>query len=1314
MTRQLLLVSAILTCFVKAIAGIHDIRFSHIGIDEGLSHATVNGISQDAYGYIWIATPDGLNRFDGHRFTVFRPDSLDHDVRGVATGSDGTLWAFTAGELSRYSPAAAAFESFPAPQGTAFTAVVPAGKGRLAAGTSGGLFFFDTATGQFAPVPAAKGMNVTAVTHTGDDGDVLFGTFGGDVFRIGRNGDAARIARPGNTEINTFLRDRNTLLIGTEGDGLWVLADGATAPVRIGEAEGIEHVRSLLPDNQGRIWIGTFTGLYILDSDRRKFSFYSEDSGSDGALSHSSVRRMFSDNQGGIWLGTYFGGLNYYNPALNQFTTLTPHGRDGRSMAGNIAGPIAEDHSGNVWIGTNNAGLNIYSPRTGSVRNISRKDGLGSDDIKAIYIDEKAGKAYVGTHIGGISTIDLATQRIVTDRHTAKSVYDIIPAAGGSGLWLATLEGVSLLSTADRTARRVRAEGMPELTTSLMRDSHGHLWVAGEDGLAVFNESDGTLSPVPGLPRLPYHINDVCQARSDGRIWIASHRGLFCYDEHTGHTSAFGLADGMPGDIVYAILEDPSGRIWASTNRGLVRIDPATRAVMTYANREGLDNRQFTDRSALRAGNGLMYFGGTGGVTFFNPTMLEKNLNAPAPVIEGVSLFNKPVTPADSTGILDRGFPDADRLVFRHDQTNFTIDFTTCDYISKGDNSFSYMLDGLDRQWNTAPPGVRSVTYSSLPAGRYTFRLRAANNDGVWSDTEATVSIVILPPWYRTWWALVLFVLAGLAAATLAIRYVWRRKSRERAQKAREEVNEMKVRFFVNLSHELRTPLTLMLLPLTEMIDSRPDPATMRKLSTIRNNTLRIRHIVNQMLDYRRAELGMFRLNVAVCDIDRLLSGILESYRPLAAGKKINFSYDCTMDRTEVMADTNYIELIVNNLVTNAFKYTPDGGEIAVSISDSGGSAMRIDVRDSGCGIPADKLDAIFTRFYQVNDSAGGYGIGLSLVKKLVELHHGTISVQSTVGKGSIFSVVLPVGADSFAPEEIAADPAAPRIHTEEVAALLPVDGENAGGDPEDADPAETGGADEHKTLLIVDDNAEILKYLSAALSPAFRVFTAANGTKAIELLGTESIDLVVSDVMMPDMDGVQLCRAIKRNLRTSHIPVILLSAKADIADRLEGLKVGADEYIPKPFSLEELLAKVRNIVRTRENIIRHYSRDSLVEIEPAKVAQNPLDEEFLKKAIRIMGEHLDDSQFTTDEFARLMCMSRSNLHLKMKALTGESTNDFIRRARLRKAAEILKTRRYSVAEVSAMVGYNSPAYFATAFKNFFGCSPSSLLSQNN
>lgn len=703
----------------------------------------------------------------------------------------------------------------------------------------------------------------------------------------------------------------------------------------------------------------------------------------------------------------------------------------------------------------------------------------------------------------------------------------------------------------------------------------------------------------------------------------------------------------------------------------------------------------------------------------FNPSILESNPYAPKPQIVGLRLFDKPVRPGDDTGLLSESIEVTDNITLNSDQTSFTIEFTVCNYPSAGYNTFYYMLDGLDKQWIPLTTGVRAVTYSNLPPGSYRFLLKAANNDGVMSDEIASLGIKILPVWYKSWWAIILWIAIAIAIVAYVTRTIWHRKmmvAKILMQKAdferQQQAEEMKVRFFVNLSHELRTPLTLMMLPVDELLSRNADPIVTNKLTTVKNNTLRILHIVNQLLDYRRAEMGMFKLKVRAVNINVLVKQIFNSYEAMARHKNINYTLDSTVQNPDMMLDRDYLELIVNNLLTNAFKYTPKGQSISVGL-ESDGQKLKITVSDTGCGIPTDKLDKIFTRFYQVNDTNSGNGIGLSLVKRLVELHHGEITVDSAIGRGTTFYVTLPTGAHAYSAEELNAG-------KEQSANNITVDNQPYIHIPEMSDPDDsddklsksTDVAESNKaTVMVVDDNAEILKYIGDSLAEKYNVLLAANGAKAIELLATEPIDLILTDVMMPDVDGVQLCRAVKRNLRTSHIPVIMLSAKSDTSDQMEGLGVGADDYISKPFSLDLLKAKIRNQLRTRARLIDMYSHST--EIEPSMVAMNPLDEEFLSKAIKVMNEHIDDSQFSTDAFAKEMCMSRSNLHLKMKALTGESTNDFIRRVRLNKAMELLKTGRYNVSEVSAMVGYSTPSYFTTSFKKHFGYSPSELVKKD-
>ncbi len=592
---------------------------------------------------------------------------------------------------------------------------------------------------------------------------------------------------------------------------------------------------------------------------------------------------------------------------------------------------------------------------------------------------------------------------------------------------------------------------------------------------------------------------------------------------------------------------------------------------------------------------------------------------------------------------------------------------------------------------------------------------KAANNDGKWNDNPTVLKIHILPVWYRTWWATLLFVIAGIGSAYFILRYFWTQKmmkaqiEMERVDKERQkEVNEMKLRFFINISHELRTPLTLILAPLQDLLMKVNGRWEHKQLELIKQNTNRLLHLVNQLMDYRRAELGVFHLRVRRMPVHEVVEKNFRFYERIAQRKQIKYDFYSDVEGKEILCDPEYVELIENNLLSNAFKYTGEGKSISVNLKVENGWLL-LQVADTGTGIPAGKQDKIFERFYQGTDEHFGSGIGLSLVQRLVELHHGRIELTSREGEGSTFTIYLPTDPDAYMPEEraecnVVADE---DIHTTNQQEMYTVDIEDTSlvDDASESGLETFSGQQRDENILIVEDNADIRQYLAEELEKTYRVCQAENGEKALDLLQEQEVDLILTDVMMPVMDGLQLCKRVKQNLNTCHIPVIILSAKADIKEQLEGLQVGADDYIPKPFSLNVVAVKIRNLFRTRRRVIERYAKS--MEIEPEKVALNPMDEKLLKQAMDIMEKHMDDSDFTTDEFAREMFMSRSNLHLKMKALTGESTNEFIRKMRFNKACKLLKEGKYTISEISAMVGFSTPAYFSTSFKKYVGCLPS-------
>lgn len=1327
--KKSLIAIIILFCASYVFGGIHnEMKFKQIGLAQGLSHARVSAIAQDTLGYIWIATPDGLNRYDGYTFRVYRnesdnPNSLPSNfLTGIDYDGNGDLWVFGSSHLSRYDAAADNFQNYKIEEGLTIAGISPLDNGTILVGTSSGLYSFFPASGTFGNGYESANFDkpIISMSRNGDNVYISAGTEG--LYKLNIHDKSVyKIPLDNVKYVASTLPDGDTLFVATEGNGLFRLAIATGEILNHYRADGPEglgsnYVRSMAIDSQKRLWVGTFTGLDILNAERKKFRHFDTKSGNLSNLSHDSVRRIFADRTGGIWLGTYFGGLNYYHPLRNQFQTLR-HSLGHPSLNDNVVGKLVEDSDKTIWIATNRGGINHYDPADGSFSHFTMQDGLGSNDVKAIYIDSSNDRIYIGSHLGGVNILDKRTGKITSVATSPGNIYDIIPALKPNHLWFATLDRLVLFNKNTGTSTSLSSNGLKRIT-DLYRDSKGNLWIAGEDGVSSFVEnSDGVIELNTLIPaeinnyRKP--VNNVYQSRDGVNVYLSTNEGIIKFNHNAGTIEHITVDQGLPNNIVYGVLEDANGNLWCSTNGGLAFMSTSTGNIRTYSSFDGLQSNQFNPKSFLRSSSGYMYFGGINGLSYFNPSILESNPYAPAPIISRLRLFNSPVMPNDETGLLSRAITQTKKLTFNPDQTVFTLDFTVCNYVAGSHNTFAYMLQGLEHQWNYVE-GAGSVTYSNLPPGKYNFLLKAANNDGVWSKDVTSLEIVILPKWYERWWAHLIFALLALCVIGLGVTYLWRRKERrerERLDKIDRErqnqLNEMKVRFFINMSHELRTPLTLILLPVQELLQKAVDKQTVRKLTLVKNNAERILHIVNQLLDYRRAEMGMFKLKTEPVNVNNLIQKIFANYEYQAQRRGIDYRLDRTLPDSLYSVDPQYIELICNNLISNAFKYTPKGQSIHVSLSQGGSPehpSLIISVVDTGCGIAPEKLPNIFNRFYMVDERNSGSGIGLSLVKRLVELHHGSISVDSELGRGTSFTVEIPVGSAEYSADE-KAEPAPEQSHLiSDTQISIPEIESPATEVFEDVESC----ASDKDTILVVDDNTDILKYICEGLSAEFNVIPAVDGSKAIEILGTQNVDLILTDVMMPDVDGIHLCRSIKRNLRTSHIPVIMLSAKNDVLDQLDGLKVGADDYIAKPFSMDVLVSKIRNQLRTRRLAIRHFTESA--EIKPENLALNPLDEEFLTKAVAIMEKHLDDSEFSTDAFAAEMCMSRSNLHLKMKALTGESTNEFIRRFRMNRAMELLRSGRYNISQVSIMVGFGTPSYFTTTFKKFFGELPSAYV----
>lgn len=1323
------------------------ITFSYISINEGLSQSTVFSIDQDKRGNMWFATYDGVNKYDGYAFTVYQhneddPNSIANDIsRIVKTDSQGRVWIGTRDGLSRYDEEKDIFQNFFYEKNgkhLQVNGIEEISPEQLLISTPEGLIMFDIKESKFIDDSFSTAMHKTiASTLYRQDDQIYIGTSTDGLYTYSITQKTFEKVIPilGTKQIQAILQQSPTRIwVATEGAGLFLInpktkeiknyLHSPSNPKSISS----NYIRSLAMDSQNRLWIGTFNDLNIYHEGTDSFASYSSNPVENGSLSQRSVRSIFMDSQGGMWLGTYFGGLNYYHPIRNRFKNIRniPYKN---SLSDNVVSCIVEDKDKNLWIGTNDGGLNLYNPITQRFTSYTLQEdesarGIGSNNIKAVYVDEKKSLVYIGTHAGGLSILHRNSGQVenFNQRNSQlvnENVYAILPDGEGN-LWLGTLSALVRFNPEQQSFTTIEKEkdGTPVVSkqiTTLFRDSHKRLWIGGEEGLSVFKQEGldiqkASILPVSNVTKL--FTNCIYEA-SNGIIWVGTREGFYCFNEKDKQIKRYNTTNGLPNNVVYGILEDSFGRLWLSTNRGISCFNPETEKFRNFTESDGLQSNQFNTASYCRTSVGQMYFGGINGITTFRPELLLDNPYTPPVVITKLQLFNKVVRPDDETGILTKNISETKSITLKSWQTAFSIEFVVSNYISGQHNTFAYKLEGYDKEWYYLTDS-RTVSYSNLPQGTYQFLVKAANSDGKWNPIPTALEIIVLPIWYKTWWALLIFFATFAGFITFVFRFFWMRKSMEaqleierRDKEHQEEINQMKMRFFINISHELRTPLTLILTPLQEIINKISDRWTRNQLEYIQRNANRLLHLVNQLMDYRRAELGVFELKAKKGNAHQLIQDNFLFYDKLARHKKITYTLHSELEDKEVLFDANYLELIVNNLLSNAFKYTESGQSITVTLKEENGWLL-LQVSDTGIGIPINKQGKIFERFYQIESEHVGSGIGLSLVQRLIELHHGRIELDSEENKGSTFSVYLPQDLSVYKPSELASNDEQneeEQVYSTNSKAMYFIDTEKVENESVESGDKKRG------TILIVEDNNEIRRYLSNGLADLFNTLEAGNGEEALEKLKDNEVDVIVTDVMMPVMDGIKLCKNVKQNIRTCHIPVIILSAKTDIKDQMEGLQMGADDYIPKPFSLAILTTKIQNMMRTRRRMLDKYAKS--LEVEPEKITFNAMDEALLKRAMTIVEKNMDNIEFSTDEFAREMNMSRSNLHLKLKAITGESTIDFIRKIRFNEAAKLLKDGRYTVAEVSTMVGFNTPSYFATSFKKYFGCLPTEYIKKS-
>ncbi len=1318
-----------------------NISFLKLSVDKGLSQSTVTAIAQDAQGSIWLGTLDGLNRYDGYGFEVFHADTVRdgalnaNSISSLRLCSDGRLWIGTSAGLSCYDFRQQRFYNYSlGHKRVRVVDILETGEGLLLA-TDTGVHTFDRSRPEAEGNCFLAGINVRSLCLSADEKMIIIGTANG-LYRYEPNRRQVQRILPEMSKLDisaVINAPDGGYWISTHGNGLYRIgANGHTAAHYTQQSApclASNYIRVLKYDNANRLWIGTYDGLSILDEKNGTLKRYTHTT-NPTSISHNSIWSICIDNQQGVWLGTYYGGVNYYNRLADKFCTLRLRNTAAtdRPVDGTVSCIVNDFSTDDLWIGTNDDGIFHYDVKTGLFtcyddNSVKMDNGVRmSNNIKCILPDGPDG-LYVGTHIGGLSHLNIRTRRmenfpISNNSPINNSCYALLDYGDGT-LWVGTLSGLySFDKLSHRFTRHTAAEQEPQLASqqisTLYRDSRNRIWIGTDSGLYYYSEKEGKVRSLMGakFDRGGF-LGDVAvlciMEDMHGGIWVGTKQGLLRFNETQSTFTCFTHRDGLPNDCIFGILEDTLNRLWLSTNNGLSCFDVQQGNFRNYRSSEGIATNQFNNYAYCRDRAGNFYFGGLGGITRFRPFELQDNPYAPQPHVTDLVLFNGQAGSGERVEREREADGTLTSAAFSARLNLFTIRYSVINQLAGSRNRYRYTLEGFDDHWYETVN--REVSYSNLSPGNYVFRLQAANNDGLWSDDEARLLLHILPRWWQTTAARAGFLALLLSLIGLVVWFLTTRMrmqlelNMERKEKERiEEHSQERIRFYINLSHELRTPLTLILSPLQEIQEhGAVDKFVQTRLQYIHRSSTKLLHIVNQMLDYRKAELGMFRLQVALQDVEEIAGSVFSLFSEIAQNRDMDYILSSELKGERLPVDRQFIEMSLTNLLTNAFKFTPSGGTIRLWLRHTEGRLL-ISVRDNGIGIAPDNQQAIFERFYQIDESRSGTGIGLSIVRRLVELHHGEISLCSEEGSFSEFVISLPDNLESYSQEELAsADKNAQQSSTSENIPYYLADACTPDHEVAAAEPSGTDDEEREPILLVVDD-VSIRRYLSDHFRNRYLVYTASDGQQAIDLLKSFEPSVIIADRVLHGTNGLKLCQAVKQNIRTCHIPVILLASKDSVEDQITGIEAGADDYVAQPFSITLLQAKVNNLLKSRYRLRHHYSNSA--DIDPEKITSNAIDGDFLKRAIQVVEQNMDNENFSSNDFAQALCMSRSNLHLKITSITGESATKFIRKIRFNYACKLLLDRKYTISEISSMVGFNSPSYFATSFKKHVGCLP--------
>jgi len=1095
-----------------------------------------------------------------------------------------------------------------------------------------------------------------------------------------------------------------------------------------------DFVRALSQDKQGRIWIATdHGGINIFNSKTQAMIVLRNDPMNPNSISQNSTISLFSDNTGIMWVGTYKNGISYYHPGIFKFEKSPLFFYQNANLENKDCNTLLEDKNGNLWIGTNGSGLLKYensSKQFHLFRNQKTDVSTLSSDIVISSMQDSRGDLWFGTFMGGLNKfVGNHFVRYVPEINNPnsianKSVYGI-QEDKSQNLWIATLGGgLDKLDPSRTKFTHYNSANTKSLSSnyilSLYKKDFSVIYLCTSQGVDVLNTVTGKINPVFKSTELRDKLSDLVIYNTivdkRGFLWIATDNGINIYDPQQKKISYLNMTNGLPSEQVVSLIEDNRGTVWAGTRNGLASItykkDDAGNDfvynVISFDENDGLVSSIFNQNAVFKNKQGLIYIGSTKGYTVFDPKTIRFNQTAPVPRFTSLLISNEEIVPGKKfrgNVILEKSITDIDKLELKYTENNFTLKFSALSYIHPEKNKYRYMLKGFDDKWYELKSGDGQVTYSNLNQGSYQLIIYASNNDNVWSKDPLTLEIVIKPPFWLSWWAFLFYIILTMTIVWYIVNFNLRKQqlqfeSERKMQEAKQmhEIDEMKFRFFTNVSHEFRTPLTLILSPVEKLLKSAKSEEERSLLEIVHRNAGNLLDLVNQLLDFRKLDVQKDTLHLSVGDVVSFIKEVCYSFTEMANQKEINFSFSTSVSELRMEFDPEKLRKVVYNLLSNAFKFTDQKGKIDVAISmvqqmNTDEKTLKVVVSDTGCGIPADAVDRIFERFYRVENKENGHrtgtGVGLHIVSEYVKLHKGHIHVESKLDEGSVFTLTFPV--KEFYQEEIIASTHSDQLTTEST-----------------EEPVATENNDQSKTklplMLVVDDNADFRKFISSLFTANYRIIEAGDGEQALKIILSKMPDLIISDLMMPKMDGYELCRKVKQDIRISHIPIILLTAKAGDENKYRGLEAGAEDYIAKPFNMEMLSLKVSRIIERQQKLQEQFRKK--VDINPSEIEITSMDEKFVKKAVSLVEDNIDNTDFLVEDLCREMGMSRVYFYKKILSLTDKTPSEFIRFIRLKRAADLLEKSQMYVNEVAYQVGFNDPKYFRKYFKEEFGMSP--------